>query len=80
MDGFMAVVVTVLLETEGVGPREFGTAMGIILTISQVGSVISPPLGNSLASLNSGLPFIFWAALSAAALFTIAPIKERSHF
>jgi hypothetical protein len=80
MDGSMAVNLTMLLETEGVGPRDFGTATGILLTLSQFGSVISPPLGNSLASLNPGLPFIFWAALSAAALFTLAPIKERSHF
>jgi len=80
MDGSMAVILTMLLETEGIGPRDFGTATGIILTFSFVGSFISPPLGNSLASLNPGLPFIFWAALSAAALFTLAPIKERSHF
>ena len=77
MDGSMAVIFTMLLETEGVGPRDFGVATGVILTISQVGSVIAPPLGNSFASLHPGLPFIFWAALSAAALFTIAPIKER---
>ena len=80
MDGSMAVILTMLLETEGVGPRDFGTATGILLTLSQFGSVISPPLGNSFASLHPGLPFIFWAALSAAALFTLAPIKERSHF
>jgi NNP family nitrate/nitrite transporter-like MFS transporter len=77
MDGFMAITGTMVLETEGVGPRDFGTAIGITLTISQVGSVIAPPLGNSFASLNPGLPFIFWAALSVAALFTLAPIKAR---
>lgn len=78
MDGFMAVSVTMLLETEGVGPRYFGMAMGIVLTIAQVGTVLAPPLGNSFASLNPGFPFLFWAAFSAAALFTLAPIKERT--
>jgi MFS family permease len=77
MDGFMAITATMIIETEGVRPKDFGTAFGITLTISQVGGVIAPPLGNSFASLNPGLPFIFWAAISAVALFTISPIKER---
>ena len=76
MDCFMAIMVTMVLETEGVGPEDYGTAIGILLTIAQVGSIVSPPLGNSLASLNTGLPFLFWAAFSGAALFTLAPIKE----
>ena len=76
MDCFMAIMVTMVLETEGVEPEDYGTAIGILLTIALVGSIVSPPLGNSLASLNPGLPFIFWATLSAAALFTIAPIKD----
>ena len=79
-DGFMAVIVTMLLEIDGVGKRDFGTAIGIIMTIAQVGTVFSPPLGNSLAGLNPGLPFTFWAALAAAALFTLAPIKETTDF
>jgi len=75
MDCFMAIMVTMVLETEGVRPEDYGTAIGILLTIAQVGSIVSPPLGNSLASLNMGLPFFFWAALSAAALLPLAPIK-----
>jgi hypothetical protein len=77
MDGFMAITATMIIETEGVEPRDFGTAFGITLTISQVGGVIAPPIGNSFASLHPGLPFIFWAVLSAATFFTLAPIKER---
>ncbi len=76
MDGFMAISVTMLLETDGVRPIYSGTALGIIFTIGQVGSFISPPLGNSFANVHPGFPFIFWAALSFAALFTLAPIKE----
>ena len=76
MDGFMAISVTMLLETDGVKPKYSGTALGIIFTIAQVGGVISPPLGNSFASVHPGLPFIFWAALCLVALFTLAPIKE----
>lgn len=76
MDGFMAITVTMLLETEGVGPVYSGMALGIVFTIAQFGSVLSPPLGNSLASINPGLPFVFWAALSGIAIVTLALSQE----
>ena len=76
MDGFMAITTTMLLETDGVGPVYSGTALGIMFTIAQIGGVVSPPLGNSFASINPGLPFVFWAALSIVALGTLAFSKE----
>jgi MFS family permease len=78
MDGFMATIVTMLLETKGVGAVNSGTALGIIFTISQIGSFISPPLGNSFAGVSPGMPFVFWAALSAVALFIFAFSKETA--
>jgi len=76
MDGFMAVSVTMVQETKGVGPKYSGTALGLVFTISQLGAFISPPLGNSFASINLGLPFIFWASLSGIALITLVLAKE----
>lgn len=76
MDGFMAVTTAMLLETDGVGPLYSGTALGIVFTIAQFGSVVSPPLGNSFANVNPGLPFVFWAALSVAPLVTLAFTKD----
>jgi len=76
MDGFMAVSVTMVQETKGVGPKYSGTALGLVFTISQLGAFISPPLGNSFASINLGLPFIFWASLSGIALITLVFAKE----
>lgn len=76
MDGFMAITTTILLETEGVGPAYSGTALGIIFTIAHVGSVSSPPIGNSFASFDPGLPFVFWTCLSVLSLFTLAFVKE----
>ena len=74
MDSFMAVMVTALLETRGIGPAYSGTAVGIVFTIVQIGAVISPPLGNSLAGIRPELAFAFWGALPligiAALLFT----------
>ena len=76
MDGFMSLIVTMLLETEGVGPIYSGTALGIVFTIVHIGSVGSPPLGNSLESISQEAPFFFWASLSIAALVTLSFIKE----
>jgi len=68
MDSFMATMVTSLLETEGVGTVYAGTAIGMVFTVTQIGSIVSPPLGNSLAAQNPGSAFYFWAALSAIGL------------
>jgi MFS family permease len=76
MDGYMAITTTMLMETEGVGPAYSGTALGIVFTIAQIGSVISPPLGNSFAGISPGLPFVFWAVLSVLALVSLVPSKE----
>jgi predicted MFS family arabinose efflux permease len=76
MDGFMTIIMTMMLETEGVGPIYSGTAMGLVLTIAQIGNVASPPLGNSLASIHPGLPLVFWAALSIFALIALALVKD----
>jgi MFS family permease len=76
MDGFMSISVTMLLETQGVGAKYSGTALGIMFTIVHIGSVASPPLGNSLAEISPGTPFLFWAVLSAIALITLFFVKE----
>ncbi len=77
-DGFMAIHTTMLIETEGVGPKYAGTAIGFIYTIAQLGEFASPPLGNSLAGISPRLPFAFWSALAAAALFAFIPLKEKA--
>jgi MFS family permease len=76
MDGFMSLITTILLETEGVGAAYSGIAVGIVFTIVHFGSAISPPLGNSLASIGEAAPFIFWAFLSVVAVVTLSFIKE----
>jgi MFS family permease len=76
MDGFMSLMTTMLLETRGVGSDYSGIALGINFTIIHIGSVSSPPLGNSLAAINNGAPFLFWAALSAVAFVLLFFVKE----
>ena len=77
-DGFMAVISAMLLETDKVGLEYSGTALGLVFTIAQFGSVISPPLGNSFASTNPALPFVFWAALGVVALLPFIFTRETT--
>lgn len=76
LDGFMSLTTTMLLETEGVGPVYSGTALGIVFTIIHIGSVSSPPIGNSLDSISQGAPFFFWASLSVISLIVLTWVKE----
>jgi hypothetical protein len=40
-----------------------------------VGNLFSPPIGNRLAEIFPGLPFVFWAALVALGLVSLAFAK-----
>ena len=39
-------------------------AIGLVMILSGLGNLVAPPLGNSLARIDLGLPFAFWAGLS----------------
>jgi MFS family permease len=78
-DGFMAVCLTMSTETKGVGVVYAATAMGLAQTVANVGSLISPPLGNSLADPSnpaSPLPFFLWAAFGLLGLVAFVFVKE----
>jgi NNP family nitrate/nitrite transporter-like MFS transporter len=75
-DGFMAVLQALVLETEGVGARYAGTAMGLVMLFSGLGRLLAPPLGNSLASIASALPFLFWASLATMGLLVLYTVRE----
>jgi MFS family permease len=77
-DGFMAVFMTAVIETEGVGVAYAGTATGMVMVFSGIGNMVSPALGNSLAGISPGLPFIFWAALTGLALIGLLGSREGS--
>jgi cyanate permease len=76
-DGFMAICLTMSTETKGIGVVYAATAMGMAQTVMNVGSLSSPPLGNSLASPdNMGLPFFLWAAFGLLALVAFSFVRE----
>ena len=78
-DGFMAIALTISIETEGVGVVYAGTAMGLTQTLMNVGPIVSPALGNSLAdpaNPASPYPFFLWAAFGLVALIAFCFVKE----
>jgi ACS family hexuronate transporter-like MFS transporter len=76
-DAFMALTSTTNIEAEGIGVMYSGTAVGLVQTISRIGPIFSPPVGNSLATTNNpGLPFYFWAAFAFLGLSILFFIKE----
>jgi DHA1 family tetracycline resistance protein-like MFS transporter len=76
VDGFMALSVTMLLESKGVDMENAGMAVGIVFTMGLVGSVTAPPLGNSFAGVGAGIPFYFWAGLAVIAFVLFLFFKD----
>jgi cyanate permease len=75
-DGIMAVLITSTLETKGVGRAYSGIATGFILIFASIGGLISPSLGNHLATLRLNLPFVFWSVLCFGAVLCVFALKE----
>lgn len=77
-DGFMAVFLTMVLETEGIGPKFAGTASGLVMVFSGVGSLIAPPLGIRLEAISPSLPFLFWSILALVGVAGLYAAQEGS--
>jgi MFS family permease len=75
--GGSPLYMTLIQETQGVGTTYTGTAVGMAGSIGMIGAVIAPPLGNSLASINLGAPFLFWAGLVIIGLPLFLLLKRR---
>jgi NNP family nitrate/nitrite transporter-like MFS transporter len=75
-DGFMAIYMTLITELDGVGAALAGTALGLAGTISRLGGLFSPPLGNSLAEIDLRMPFLFWAAMAVVGLGALYFVEE----
>jgi MFS family permease len=76
--GGSALINVIIFEVKGVGSTYGGTATGLANTISMIGAFLAPPIGNSLARLDPGYPFYFWAALAAMSLPMIFFLKNRT--
>jgi MFS family permease len=75
-DGFMAIYMTMLTELDGVGALYAGTAIGLSGTLSRVGGLVAPPVGNSLATVNLNLPFVLWGGMALVGLVCLYFVQE----
>jgi cyanate permease len=75
-DPSIALLIVMNLEHEKVGVAYAGTALGLFYTVSQMSGALSPPVGNSLASISIGTPFFFWAALAVMGAFILSFAQE----
>lgn len=77
-DGFMSILMTTIIETRGVGAAYAGTGIGLVMIFSGLSSMISPPIGNSLAEFHPGLPFVFWAGLGIVGFIGLLFVKGET--
>ena len=75
-DGYMAVFTTSVTEIEGVSAEYAGTAIGLAMMLSRVGSLIAPPLGNALAVFGARMPFVLWAAITLLGLAALGFLRR----
>jgi MFS family permease len=78
-DAVMTLFIIMTMELKGVDLAYTGTAMGLLQTLSRIGAVASPPLGNGMAGLSSGAPYFFWAGLGILGLAIFLFVKETGH-
>lgn len=77
-DGFMAVFITRIVETENIGVLYAGTATGLVMAFSGLGSFVAPPLGNSLVRLTASAPFGFWGGLALLGALALLFTREKT--
>jgi cyanate permease len=75
-DACMTLFLVMNMESEGVSVVYASTAMGLMVTIARIGGGVAPALGNSLANISVGAPFIFWGSLALVAAVTLGFTKE----
>jgi cyanate permease len=74
--GFRTLINTFIVEVKGVGKAYAGTAVGVVSSLGMLAAFFFPPLGNSLADINLGLPFVLWTGLSGIAALGFFFVKE----
>jgi NNP family nitrate/nitrite transporter-like MFS transporter len=71
------LLTVMIFELKNVGSAYGGTAYGLACALGMLGAFLGPPLGNSLESINQGLPFIFWGCLSVLSIPLFLLIKNK---
>jgi MFS family permease len=78
-DGFMAVILTMAAEVEGIGSPFVGTAIGFVMIFLGLGNLFAPPLGNLLAGISPESPYLFWSSMGIFGFLCIFLVRGKFH-
>jgi hypothetical protein len=78
-DSFTAISMAMNYEIREVDTDTIATSMGLVNSLSRIGAMIAPPLGNSLAVFNPGYPFLLWSAFVAISFVIFFMGKGNIH-
>jgi predicted MFS family arabinose efflux permease len=74
-DWTYTLLIIMVIENDGVGPRYSGTASGLVIVFMYIGNLLSAPIGNKFADISPGFPFIFWAGLALLAAVVLLFVR-----
>ena len=76
-DSFMALKGASITEVEGLDVAFMGSALGFGGVLQNLGSTITPPLGNALTTIDLHTPFLLWAASGVFATVVLLSYRKR---
>lgn len=76
-DSFMALKGASMTEIDGLEIAFVGSALGFGGVLQNIGSTITPPLGNSLSTVALHTPFLLWAASGLFATVMLFSYRKR---
>ena len=76
-DSFMALKGASITEVEGLDVALMGSALGFGGVLQNLGSTVTPPLGNVLTTIDLQVPFLLWAASGVFAVVVLLSYRKR---
>ena len=76
-DSFMALKGASITEVDGLQIALVGSALGFGGVLQNLGSTLTPPIGNTLSTIALNVPFLLWAASGLFATFILLSYRKR---
>ena len=76
-DSFMALKGASITEVDGLQIALVGSALGFGGMLQNIGSTITPPLGNTLSTVALNTPFLLWAASGVFATLILLSYRHK---
>ena len=76
-DSFMALKGAAITEVEGLELVLMGSALGFGGVLQNLGTTVTPPLGNTLSTVALNAPFLLWAASGLFATVVLLSYRRR---